>query len=71
MIPYIKFIIILLCGSIGLLLFICDITTDSELIWILGTITRVAVSIALLYCSHKLIIKWYKSIPFLKNFIKL
>lgn len=71
MIPYIKFIIILLCGSVGLLLLICDIITDSELVWILGTITRVAVSIALLYVSHKLTIKWYKSIPFLKNFIKL
>lgn len=71
MIPFIKSIIILLCGVVGLLLLICDITTDSELIWILGTITRVAISVALLYCSHKLIIKWYKSIPFLKNFFKL
>ena len=71
MIPFIKSIIILLCGVVGLLLLICDITTDSELIWILGTITRVAVSVALLYGSHKLIIKWYKSIPFLKNFFKL
>ena len=71
MIPFIKSIIILLCGVVGLLLLICDITTDSELIWILGTITRVATSVALLYCSHKLIIKWYKSIPFLKNFFKL